>query len=89
MIFVKPYAKYYSELLICSMSLRDKFYYYTILPTRNMTWSKWVGELSKMPSLAGKRYLSEIEAMPPIFNELNTAPPASCVSKREAGLDLP
>lgn len=27
--------------------------------------------------------------MPPIFNELNTAAPASSVTKREAGLDLP
>lgn len=40
---------------------------------RNRTWGKRVGELSRDSQLVYKRYLSETEAMSPIFSELNTA----------------
>ena len=51
---------------------------------RKLTRSGRVGELSRKLYLARKRCLSEVEAMPPIFDELNTTAPVSHVTKRDA-----
>lgn len=88
MISVELYVKCYSKLLIFSVSLRDKYYYFTLSTMRKLTWGGKVGELSRKLYLAHKRYLSEVEAMPPIFDELNTAAPVPHVTKRDAGVSF-